>query len=94
MKTASALALGLVAVLVALPLDAQTLGDALSNALASHPAAVAGAARAEAAELLVEAADSLTPRPPSASLATLSDRLGSHYGRQEWELELAAPLWL
>ncbi|MBP6160053.1 MAG: TolC family protein [Giesbergeria sp.] len=94
MKPASALALGLVAVLVALPLDAQTLGDALSNALASHPAAVAGAARAEAAELLVEAADSLTPRPPSASLATLSDRLGSHYGRQEWELELAAPLWL
>ncbi|RID98072.1 TolC family protein [Simplicispira hankyongi] len=94
MKTASALALGLVAVLVSLPLGAQTLGDALSNALASHPAAVAGAARAEAADLLVEAADSLTPRPPSASLATLSDRLGSHYGRQEWELELAAPLWL
>ena len=30
----------------------------------------------------------------SKILATLSDRLGSHYGRQEWELELAAPLWL
>ncbi|MCO5102812.1 MAG: TolC family protein [Burkholderiaceae bacterium] len=50
--------------------------------------------RAEAADALVEAAESLTPRPLSASLATLNDRLGANRGSQEWELELAAPLWL
>ncbi|MGP1691546.1 MAG: TolC family protein, partial [Giesbergeria sp.] len=42
----------------------------------------------------VEAAERLTPRPLSASLATLNDRLGANQGRQEWELEIAAPLWL
>ena len=91
MKTLSALVLGLCAVL---PAGAQTLADALERALARHPVALSAAPRAEAADALIEAAESLTPRPLSASLATLNDRLGANRGRQEWELEIAAPLWL
>lgn len=91
MKTLSALVLGLFAVL---PAGAQTLADALESALARHPVAMSAVPRAEAADALVEAAASLTPRPLSASLATLNDRLGADRGRQEWELEIAAPLWL
>lgn len=91
MKTLSALVLGLFAVL---PVGAQTLGNALESALARHPLALAAALRAQAAEALAEAAASLTPRPLSASVATLHDKLGANRGRQEWELEFAAPLWL
>ena len=91
MKTLSALVLGLFAVL---PVGAQTLGNALDSALARHPLALAAVPRAEAAEALAEAAASLTPRPLSASVATLHDKLGANRGRQEWELEITAPLWL
>ena len=91
MKTLSALVLGLFAVL---PAGAQTLADALESALARHPVAMSAVPRAEAADALVEAAASLTPRPLSASLTTLNDKLGADGGRQEWELEIAAPLWL
>ena len=91
MKTLSALVLGLLAVL---PVGAQTLGNALESALARHPVAMSAVPRAEAAEALAEAAASLTPRPLSASVATLNDRLSANGGRQEWELEIAAPLWL
>lgn len=91
MKTLNALVLGLCAVL---PAGAKTLADALESALARHPVAMSAVPRAEAADALVEAAESLTARPLSASLATLNDRLGANRGRQEWELELAAPLWL
>lgn len=66
MKTLSALVLGLFAVL---PAGAQTLADALESALARHPVAMSAVPRAEAADALVEAAASLTPRPLSASLA-------------------------
>ena len=91
MKTLSALVLGLFAVL---PVGAQTLSEALESALARHPVALSSASRADAADALVEAAASLTPRPLSASLASLNDKLGADGGRQEWELEIAAPLWL
>lgn len=91
MKTLSVLALGLFAVL---PVGAQTLSEALESALARHPVAMSAVPRAEAADALVEAAASLTPRPLSASLASLNDRLGADSGKQEWELEIAAPLWL
>ena len=91
MKTFNALALGLFTVL---PAGAQTLSEALESALARHPVALSSASRADAADALVEAAASLTPRPLSASLASLKDKLGADGGRQEWELEIAAPLWL
>jgi outer membrane protein TolC len=91
MKTLKALAIGLFAVL---PVGAQTLGDAMESALVRHPTAMSAVHRAEAGSALVEAAASLTPRPLSASLAALNDRLGADRGRQEWELEIAAPLWL
>lgn len=91
MKTLSALVLGLFAVL---PAGAQTLADALESAWAHHPVAMSAVPRAQAADALVEAAASLTPRPLSASLTTLNDKLGADGGRQEWELEIAAPLWL
>lgn len=91
MKILSVLVIGLFALL---PASAQTLADALESALARHPVAMSAVPRAQAADALVEAAASLTPRPLSASLATLNDRLGADGGRQEWELEIAAPLWL
>ena len=78
----------------ALPAGAQTLGVALESAWSRHPVAMSAAPRAEAAEALAESAASLTPRAWSASVATLNDRLGADRGRQEWELEVAAPLWL
>ena len=91
MKTFSALVLGLLAVL---PVGAQTLSNALDSALARHPLALSAVPRTEAAEALAEAAASLTPRPLSASVATLNDKQGANLGRQEWELEITAPLWL
>lgn len=91
MKTLSVLVLGLCAVL---PAGAQTLADALESALARHPVALSAVPRAEAADALIEVAGGLTPGPLSASLATLNDRLGANRGSQEWELEIAAPLWL
>ena len=91
MKTLCAVVLGLFAIL---PVGAQTLSNALDSAWARDPVAMSAASRAEAADALVESAASLTPRPMSASLATLNDKQGANRGRQEWELEISAPLWL
>lgn len=80
--------------LAALPLHAQTLAHALDQAWTRAPQASAFAAREAEAQARAEVASGVLPLPPSVSLSTLNDKLGSDQGRQEWELELALPLWL
>lgn len=76
------------------PARADTLAAALEQAWARHPEAVALAARAAEADARGELADSLTPGPASLSLGYLGDSLSGDRGKREWEVELAAPLWL
>ncbi len=80
--------------LAVLPLHAQTLAQALDQAWSRAPQASAFAAREAEAQARIEVASGVLPAPPSVSLSTLNDKFGSDQGRQEWELELALPLWL
>jgi cobalt-zinc-cadmium efflux system outer membrane protein len=68
--------------------------QALSQAWARLPAQQAAVARADEARAQTELARALTPEPATVSVATLNDRLNRRRGRDEWEAELAAPLWL
>jgi outer membrane protein, heavy metal efflux system len=70
------------------------LAMALEQAWAAHPQAGALQARTDAAHAELDIAAALTPAPAELSLGHLNDRLGSNRGNQEWEIELAAPLWL
>lgn len=87
MKSFIALALGL---LIASTPHAQTLADALEHAWARHPQAAALDAHAAAARAQGELAAGRLPSAPAMAWGGLR---GEH-GRQEWEVELAAPLWL
>lgn len=78
----------------ALPAFAQTLGEALEQAWARHPQASAVSAREDEARARAELAGGLTPGPAALSLSSLNDRLNRNRGKQEWEAEMAAPLWL
>lgn len=69
---------------------AHTLADALERAWARHPQAAALDAHAAAARARGELAAGLLPAAPAVSLGGLR---GEH-GKQEWEVELVAPLWL
>ncbi len=88
--------------LLVLPAHAQTLAgghskslrDAVEQAWSRHPQAAAIAAREADARARAEVAAGITPGPASMSLSTLNDRLNHNRGKQEWEVELAAPLWL
>ncbi len=71
-----------------------TLADAVAQAWARTPAANALPHRQAAADAQARAADGWTPGPPSVGLSTLNDRLQARAGRQEWEIEVATPLWL
>jgi cobalt-zinc-cadmium efflux system outer membrane protein len=77
-----------------LPAQAQSLADALEQAWSRHPLASASAARTTEAQARTEVASGLTPGPASVSLSSLNDRLNANRGRQEWEVEMAVPLWL
>lgn len=85
---------GLVIILIALPTHAGALADALEQAWPLHPQAAALEARADEARARAEIAGGLTPGPAAFSLGHLNDTLGSSRGKQEWEIELATPLWL
>ncbi|MDT3736975.1 MAG: TolC family protein [Denitratisoma sp.] len=76
------------------PAFAQTLGEALEQAWARHPQASAISAREDEARARAELADSITPGPAALSLSSLNDRLNRNRGKQEWEAEMAVPLWL
>jgi len=78
----------------ALPAHAGALAEALEQAWPLHPKAAALDARAAEAQARSDLAASLTPAPAALSLGHLNDSLGSGRGKQEWEIELAAPLWL
>jgi outer membrane protein TolC len=91
MNKAIAMLLG---ILVELPAQAQTLSDALEQAWARHPQAVAVSAREDEARARAEVAAGITPGPASMSLSSLNDRFNRNRGKQEWEVEMAVPLWL
>jgi outer membrane protein TolC len=80
--------------LFSLPAQANVLADALEHAWARHPQANALEARTGEAAARSEIARGLTPGPAALSLGLLDDRIGSRHGKQEWEVELATPLWL
>jgi len=84
----------LVLVQTALPVHAGALADALEQAWPLHPQAGALETRTAEAQARVEIAGGLTPGPAALSLGHLNDHPGSRRGKQEWEVELAAPLWL
>ncbi len=78
----------------AAPAPAQTLARAFEQAWERHPQAAALAAREDEARAGVELAAGLTPGPAALSLSSRSDRLQRDRGKQEWEAEMAVPLWL
>ena len=73
---------------------AQTLGTALEQAWVRLPIAAELTARDDEAQARSAMARAWTPGPPSVSLSSLNDRLNANTGKQEWEAELAVPLWL
>lgn len=80
--------------LLAMSSQAQTLGSALEQAWTRHPQAAVFSARESEAQARAELAAGLTPGPASVSLSNLTDRFNANGGKNEWELELAVPLWL
>lgn len=91
-------AIGLLLALPALAADAGKPASGLASALAQawrlHPQAAGLDAREAEARAAQEVAAGLTPEPPSVAIGSLNDRYNRNLGRQEWEVELAAPLWL
>lgn len=78
---------------------ASTAGDisirrAVDAAFARSVAGRAHEARQAEHRALREAADSLTPEPPSLALLHRSDRINDARGAREDEAELAVPLWM
>lgn len=73
---------------------ASDLAAALDQAWRLHPQAAALAERAAAARAAREIADGLTPEPGSLSIGGRNDRANRNLGQQEYEVELATPLWL
>ena len=73
---------------------ASGLANALEQAWRLLPQAAALDARDAEANAAREVAARLTPEPGSVSVGSLNDRLNRNLGRQEWEVELATPLWL
>lgn len=84
----------MLALLLAGSAHSQSLADATAQAWARHPQAIAMAARVAEAQARTEVANGFTPGPASVSVSSLNDRQSHALGRQEWEIEVAAPLWL
>jgi len=70
------------------------LAQALIQAWQLHPQAAALDARAAEASATQDVAAGPTPEPGSVSIGSRSDRLSHDLGKQEYEFEVAAPLWL
>ena len=88
------ISIGLFLALLALPAHAGALAQALAAAWERSPQAASVSGLAEEARAQGELAAALTPGSAAVSLAHRNDTLGSGRGRREWEVELAAPLWL
>lgn len=93
-RRAHAAAALVLAMALAAPAGAQTLGDALAQAWSRHPLAAPLDALGARAQARAELAAAATPGPASASLATLDDRFDRDRGARKLELELEVPLWL
>ncbi len=76
------------------PPTASGLAKSFEQAWRLHPQAAALDARDAEANAAREVAARLTPEPGSVRIGSLNDRLNRNLGRQEWEVELATPLWL
>ena len=91
-------AIGLMLALPTLAADTPSTSTGLARALEQawrlHPQAAGLDAREVEARAAQEVAASLTPEPPSVAIGSLNDRYNRNLGRQEWEVEVAAPLWL
>ena len=70
------------------------LARALEQAWRLHPQAAALDAREAEARANGDVANNLTPEPGSLSIGSRNDRLNRNLGKQEYEVELATPLWL
>lgn len=81
-------------ILLALPVQAGPLAEALETAWARHPQSAVAAFQSQAAEALGELAAASTPGPAVLALAHRNDQAGRNQGQREWEVELSAPLWL
>ncbi len=79
---------------VMLPAQGETVRDALESAWSRQPAQHAHAAQLAELEGKRTAANALTPEPAALSIGQRTDRPTSNAGRREWEIEVAAPLWL
>lgn len=79
---------------MAWPVRAGTLAQALDQAWLRHPQAAAHAARQAEAQAQGDLATALTPAPPALALSSLGDRFNANRGKREWEAEVAVPLWL
>lgn len=73
---------------------ANGLARALEQAWRLHPQAAALDARDAEARATRDIAAGLAPEPGSVSIGGRNDRLNRNLGKQEYEIELAAPLWL
>ncbi len=71
-----------------------SLAGAVEQAWRLSPRAAGMDARDAEANAAKDLASSLTPEPLSVSVGNLNDRQGNNTGKQEWEVELAVPLWL
>lgn len=71
-----------------------SLRQAFDAAWLRQPAALAQAPRQALAGAEHDLARAWTPGPPKLGLSTVRGRPGPSNGQQEWEVELATPLWL
>ena len=70
------------------------LAAAFEQAWRLHPQAASLDAREAEARAAQDLAGGLTPEPGSISIGSRNDRLNRNRGKQEYEVELATPLWL
>lgn len=76
------------------PMTAGDLRIATELAWKRHPEAAALDARDAGARAAQELAAQITPEPASVSLGSRNDSLNRNRDQQEYEIEVAAPLWL
>lgn len=72
--------------------QAATLRDALDQAWAVQANQLGARDQQYAAQ--VASSQAWTPQPPSLGLFNTTDQLNGDYGRREWEVGIAAPIWL
>ncbi|MDP2823412.1 MAG: TolC family protein, partial [Sulfuritalea sp.] len=91
---AVALMLGQAALAADAGKPASGLAGALEQAWRLHPQAAALDARDAEAQAARDIAVGLTPEPGAVSIGSRNDRANRNLGQQEYEVELATPLWL